>query len=199
MKLDDYMKSYGIKKSVNDMPLENYLPDELKKIYLEYGGVELPFGEIFDYETMMKVSKEPPFAKEWLAFGKDNLFCFWVCKINSAEGDKIYTTWDHEMEKEIGEPVFENIVDFFYDCEKEWDDFDNLDSNYDAVLLKYDGGLSMLGRIKKDLNLNISSKDLLIKSKSLPCSLGAVPYEIVEKLKAPQYDYLKEYLEFNKI
>ena len=31
MKLDDYMKSYGIKKSVNDMPLENYIPDELKK------------------------------------------------------------------------------------------------------------------------------------------------------------------------
>lgn len=103
------------------------------------------------------------------------------------------------MEKEIGEPVFENIVDFFHDCEKEWNDFENLDSNYDVVLLKYDGELSTLGRIKKDLKLNISSKELLIKSKKLPCSLGNVPYEIVRKLQEPQYDYLKEYVEFNKI
>lgn len=158
----------------------------------------MPFGEIFDYNTMMKLSKEPPFVGEWLAFGKDKLFCFWVCKTNCTEGN-FYTTWDHEMEKEIGEPVFDNIVDFFYECEEEWTDFDNLDSKYDVVLVKSGKGLSVLGRIKKDLNLNISSKDLLIRSKKLPCSLGTISYEIVKKSKEPKYNYLKEYVKFNKI
>ncbi len=181
------------------MHFDDCIPDELKQIYMEYGGVELPFGEIFDYDIMMELSKNPPFIGEWLAFGKDKLFCFWVCKINCKEGNKIYTTWDHEMENEIGEPVCDNIVDFFYECEKEWEDFDNLDSNYDVVLLKLGKGLSMLGRIKKDLNLNISSKDLLIRSKKLPCSLGIVSYEIVKRLKEPKYNYLKEYVKFNKI
>lgn len=41
---------------------------------MEYGGVKLPFGEIFDYDTMIKVSKDSPFTDKWLAFGKDNLF-----------------------------------------------------------------------------------------------------------------------------
>lgn len=198
MLLDDYMRSYGIKKRNNCVHFDDCMPDELKKIYTEYGGVELPFGEIFDYNTMMKLSKEPPFVGEWLAFGKDKLFCFWVCKTNCTEG-KIYTTWDHEMEKEIGEPVFDNIVDFFYECEEEWTDFDNLDSKYDVVLVKSGKGLSVLGRIKKDLNLNISSKDLLIRSKKLPCSLGTVSYETVKKSKESKYNYLKEYVKFNKI
>lgn len=197
MTLDNYMKQMNVEKHRNII-CEYNVPEDMKKMIEEYEGAVLPFGEIFDYETMKKKSQEEPFNNKWLVFGKDGSFSFWVCKINCTSGDIAYTTWDHEAEKTVGEPAFDNIVDFLNDCAKEWDEFDNLDVLYNVILQSYNNKLSLLLNIKKDLNLNLTSKELLIKTKTLPNIIGKVPYNIVKKLEGGQYEYLKEYIRFER-
>ena len=69
---------------------------------------------------------------------------------------------------------------------------------YNVILQNYNNKLSLLLNIKKDLNLNLTRKELLMKTKTLPNIIGKVPYNIVKKLEGGPYEYLKEYIRFER-
>lgn len=197
MNLEAYMNKFHIDKQQHIIKSKEKLPAELKQLLEQYEGAELPFGEIFDYKTMQEMSQKPPFNNEWLIFGRDNFFSFWVCKANGQPGEDIYTTWDHEMEATIGEPAYSSLAEFLADCENEYDDYEDSDATYTVILYKK-ASLSTLMLIKNILSLPLSSKDLLAKSKLCPCILGIVSHKDVKKAEDKTFGFLKQYVRFSQ-
>lgn len=194
MTLESYMDKFHMIKEERNIQFILDIPDELKNFISQYEGAELPFGYIFDYKTMQELSQEQPFDNRWLAFGKDNYFSYWCCKIGSELGEAVYTTWDHEAGADIDKPVYNSLVDFLCACEEEYDEFEDTVSEYEAILY-HSCNLKTLMQIKNELGLNITSKNMLEKSKHCPSVLGLVSHK---KAKYASEE-TKKYIYFRKM
>ena len=89
------------------------VPERLREFYTAFQSMRMPFGEIFSIDESIKISKSEPFKSEgWFCFGQDDYFSFWLCRISPDSEGLSFTSWDHEMEEEIGQPAFENLADY---------------------------------------------------------------------------------------
>lgn len=95
------------------------IPTALQPLYKFTSRVKLPFGEIFDIEEALEQSERSPFKPDWFAFGRDKYFSFWLCSFIADEEGLSFTYWDHEAGNEIDGAVWEDIVSFLNEMEKE--------------------------------------------------------------------------------
>ena len=197
MTLEQYMTKLNVRKNKHNINWGYAIPEELRYFLNKYENIELPFGIIFDFDTMQEISQKPPFNNEWLVFGRDKYFSFWLCKVNAKKGENIYTAWDHEKEGTVGEAAYSSLIEFLSDCEKDYDDFEDTVTTYTAILYNK-VSLSTLVLIKNILGLQISSKDLLDKSKRCPSILGTVSHKSMKKADDKTYEFIKKYVLFNK-
>ncbi|BAL83038.1 hypothetical protein SELR_13300 [Selenomonas ruminantium subsp. lactilytica TAM6421] len=197
MTIEQYMDELKIEKKDHNIIFEYPIPDELKRFLKKYEDTELPFGEIFDYGTIKKMSQRPPFNNEWFVFGKDKYFSYWVCKVDATKEEKVYTTWDHEMDECVGEAVCSDLLEFLTSCELDYDDFEDTVTTYTAILYNK-ASLSTLALINNILGLQISPKELLEKSKRCPNILGTVSHKTMKKAEDETYRFIKQYVKFNK-
>ena len=191
------MDELNIEKKDHTINFEYIIPEELKRFLKKYEDTGLPFGEIFDYNTIIKMSQYPPFNNEWLVFGRDKYFSYWVCKLNAQKGENVYTTWDHEMEETVDKATYSSLVEFLSDCEKDYDDFEDAATTYTVVIYNK-VSLSTLMLIKNILELQISSKELLEKAKNYPSILGVVSHKSMKKADDKTYEFIKKYVRFNR-
>ncbi len=98
----------------------NKIPKAIQDLYKIISTAELPFGRIFSVDEALKKSKLFPFNPNWFVFGQDKYFSFWVCLYNPDLDGLSFTSWDHEFESEIDEPVYEDIISFLKDEEQEY-------------------------------------------------------------------------------
>ncbi len=93
------------------------LPKALQALYALGEGIALPFGYLYTVAQIQEYSETEPFFPDWLVFGQDPYGVFWVCaKEPNAEGFS-FTTWDHDFETTIDEPIFETVLELLDDLE----------------------------------------------------------------------------------
>ena len=99
------------------------IPKVIQDLYKIISIAELPFGRIFSIDEALKMSEVLPFKPNWFVFGQDKYFSFWVCLYIPDSDGLSFTSWDHEFESEIDEPVYKDIVSFLKDEEKGYNSF----------------------------------------------------------------------------
>lgn len=60
------------------------------------------------------------FKPNWFVFGQDKYFSFWICLYAPDLEGLSFTSWDHNLESEIDEPVYKDRVSFLKDEEQEY-------------------------------------------------------------------------------
>jgi hypothetical protein len=104
------------------------LPDALRQLYQLIGHAEFPFGRVYSLDKALEMSERLPFKPNWLAFGQDNYFSFWLRAVEKESNGLCITSWDHESRTDI-EAAFLNMADFFKDMADEYDE--NLADRWD--------------------------------------------------------------------
>ena len=86
MTLEQYMTKLNVRKNKHNINWGYAIPEELRCFLNKYENIELPFGIIFDFDTMQEISQKPPFNNEWLVFGRDKYFSFHkeICTIQQV-------------------------------------------------------------------------------------------------------------------
>lgn len=107
------------------------IPKVIQDLYKVVSVAELPFGRIFSIEKALKMSDLLPFKPNWFVFGQDKYFSFWICLYTPDLEGLSFTSWDHELESEIDEPVYKDIVSFLKDEEEEYNSLKEYDGYYD--------------------------------------------------------------------
>lgn len=120
-KLNDYLRKVNAniikQKGIID---EEKIPEVLQKFYSNIKSVELEYGNIWNYNKALEISKAEPFYPNWFVFGKDNYFNFWLCSKINYENNCYFTYWDHESGLEIEEPIWKDLLSFLQAMEKEY-------------------------------------------------------------------------------
>lgn len=100
------------------------LPAPLREFYRHYDGADLPFGHIFSLDdTLHDPIARQAFGDEWVQFGCDEYFTFWLCR-PSADGEGLWLVpWDHDSETDI-EAVYADLPAFLYALAEEYDGFE---------------------------------------------------------------------------
>lgn len=80
------------------------LPRSLRSLYAVTDGVALPFGDIYPMDSFHTEG----FPPDWLCFGADHYFSYYLCHTSSRPS---ITSWDHESHTEI-EPVFDSAYEW---------------------------------------------------------------------------------------
>lgn len=112
------------------------LPLVLKRFYRITNGIVLPFGRIFPVEGVVRAAQAQPMEPDWIVFGQDPHFTFWLCRKTPWNGCSV-TSWDHESRTEIGEPCWEEILDFL---ESEYEAYlENFEAVHETVSIRVRG------------------------------------------------------------
>jgi hypothetical protein len=85
------------------------LPLPLRDFYCACDGGDIGFGALYSQEQLE--SRAAGFAPDWIPFGWDNRFSFWLCARNAPSGLWL-TTWDHESRTEIEGATSTGLVAF---------------------------------------------------------------------------------------
>lgn len=85
------------------------LPRPLREFYCACDGGDIGFGTLYSQRQLEKTAAG--FAPNWVPFGWDNRFSFWLCARNAPSGLWL-TTWDHESRTEIGGATSAGLVAF---------------------------------------------------------------------------------------
>lgn len=110
------------------------LPVALQELYALGNGMRLPFGDIYTIAQIQEISQKAPFFPDWLVFGQDPFGGFWVCrKEPNAEGFS-FTTWDHDFETEISEPIFATVLEVLDDLEDDYLQFLEDEKEFDLEI-----------------------------------------------------------------
>ncbi len=99
------------------------LPVALQELYALGDGIDLPFGYVYTIAQIQEASKTAPFFPDWLVFGQDPYGVFWVCKKQPDAQGLSFTTWDHDFEEEIDDPIFADVLSLLDDLENDYLDF----------------------------------------------------------------------------
>lgn len=111
------------KKSSYDADTLSQVPEALREFYSEFADLETPFGYIKTIENARKHSDREPFKKEgWFSFGFDGYFSFWLCLCRPDEENLSLTSWDHGGSHEIGEAVYEDLIEFLEVIREEYEE-----------------------------------------------------------------------------
>lgn len=110
---------------------EKEVPQMLCKFYERIKSVDLPYGNIYDIDLAIEISKRAPFFPNWFVFGKDNYFSYWLCfKGNNGDGC-YFTCWDHESGLDIDEPAWEDLLSFLKAMEEDSNEYEDEEDDED--------------------------------------------------------------------
>ena len=115
------------KESSYDKEILDSIPLVLREFYREYESIQLPFGEIDSIDIAIRHSNtaEPFKSEGWFCFGFDGYFSFWLCKYVPDKENLSFTSWDHDSGDDIGEAVYESLIDFLEDLRLEYEEIKN--------------------------------------------------------------------------
>ena len=88
------------------------LPEPLREFYSLYDSADFPFGHILPPEEALNdpVARQA-FGEEWLQFGCDEYFTFWLCRYEPDGEGLCLDAWDHDSETDP-EPAFADLPSF---------------------------------------------------------------------------------------
>ena len=118
--LEEYPDTELYPRTCGDDILEK-LPGPLREFYALYDGADFPFGHILPPEEAMNdpVAKQA-FGDEWLQFGCDEYFTFWLCRYE-PDGEGLWLdAWNHDSETDP-EPAFADLPTFLHFVAEEFD------------------------------------------------------------------------------
>lgn len=167
MKIADYIKKLeenyidGViyKKAEKIIPRKNF-PVQLIDFFDNFDELKIPFGEIFSIERIIEMSDREPFRSEnYICFGKDNYFSYWICKKDVKEGEDCFSIWDYETSFEEVEPCFSKLSELLEFAEKE---YKNSEEDGCNVIIKSSDAqcLSELMKIKKLFSSSLSIAEI---------------------------------------
>lgn len=156
-------------KSTYTSDVFSALPIQLEEFYKNYGGMQLPFGQIYSIEKAIKMSKRIPFeCGEWFCFGQDNFFSFWLCKKGVKKNEMAFSIWDHECGDDIEEACFSELCEFLKYLSDEYDNSE--EDRCDVIVESCDSqGLKELMTLKKIFSSMLSISEIKSKVSNGEC------------------------------
>lgn len=200
MKIFDYIKKLetnyidGVfykQKSTNNS--ENFLPVQLIDFFNNFDELKLPFGEVFSIEKIIEMSNREPFkSKNYICFGKDNYFSYWICKKDIKEGEDCFSIWDYETSFDEVEPCFSELTELLEFAENEYNDSE--EDICDVIIKSSDSqSLPELMKIKKLFSSSLSIGEIKNQVNNGSCVIkeGINLYRAKKILSENNFEHIK--------
>lgn len=200
MKITDYIKKLEenyidgvLYKQTSKSSSQKNLCVQLIDFFDNFDELKTPFGEIFSIEKIIEMSDREPFKSEnYICFGKDNYFSYWICKKDVKEGEDCFSIWDHETSFDEVEPCFSELTELLEFAENEYNDSE--EDICDVIIKSSDSqSLSELMKIKKLFSSSLSIGEIKNQVNNGSCIIkeGINLYRAKKILSENNFEHIK--------